>query len=62
LVCDGSPALLGLRILLGQGVRLIACRTCLEHFGLTGKVAVGEVGTMNDIEGLLTGTDRVLTV
>ncbi len=62
LVCDGSPALLGLRILQGQGVRLVACRTCLEHFGLSAKVAVGEVGGMNDIVGILTEADSVVTV
>jgi len=62
LVCDGSPALLGLRILQGVGVRLLVCRTCLEHFGLKDKVAVGEVGGMNDIVGLLTEADSVVTV
>jgi intracellular sulfur oxidation DsrE/DsrF family protein len=62
LVCEGSPALLGLRILQGQGVRLVACRTCLEHFGLTDKVAVGEAGGMNDIVSLLTEADSVVTV
>jgi len=62
LVCDGSPALLGLKILQGQGVRLVACRTCLEHFGLSDKVAVGEVGGMNDIVGLLTQAEIVVTV
>ena len=62
LVCEGSPALLGLRILQGQGVRLVTCRTCLEHFRLTDKVAVGEVGGMNDIVGLLTEADSVVTV
>jgi intracellular sulfur oxidation DsrE/DsrF family protein len=62
LVCDGSPALLGLKIIQGQGVRLVACRTCLEHFGLSGKVAAGEVGGMNDIVALLTEADSVVTV
>ena len=62
LVCNGSPALLGLRILHGQGVRLVACRTCLEHYGLSDKVAVGEAGGMNDIAGLLTQADSVVTV
>ena len=62
LICNGSPALLGLRILHGQGVRLVACRTCLEHYGLSDKVAVGEVGGMNDIAGLLTQADSVVTV
>jgi hypothetical protein len=62
LVCEGSPALLGLRLLEGQGVRLIACRTCLEHLGLSDKVAVGEVGGMNDVVRLLTEADKVVTV
>ena len=62
LVCHGSPALLGLKILQSQGVRLISCRTCLERFQLTEKVAVGEVGGMNNIVGLLVEADSVLTV
>ncbi len=62
LICEGSPALLGLRILQGQGVHLVACRTCLEHLHLTNKVAVGQVGGMDDIVGLLTEADRVVTV
>jgi len=62
LVCAGSPALLGLKILQGQGVQLVACRTCLEHFHLSDKVAAGEVGGMNDIARLLTEADSVVTV
>ena len=62
LVCEGSPALLGLRLLEAQGVRLIACRTCLEHFGLSDKVAAGEVGGMNDIVRLVTEAASVVTV
>jgi intracellular sulfur oxidation DsrE/DsrF family protein len=62
LVCEGSPALLGLRILKGLGVRLVACRTCLERFGLSDKVAVGEAGGMNDIVGILAEADSVVTV
>jgi hypothetical protein len=53
---------MGLRIHQGLGIRLVTCRTCLEHFGLTDKVAVGEVGGMNDIVALLTGADSVVTV
>jgi intracellular sulfur oxidation DsrE/DsrF family protein len=62
LVCEGSPALLGLQLLQGMGVRLLACQTCLEHFRLTDKIALGEVGGMNDIVGLLLSADRVVTV
>ncbi len=38
-----------------MGVRLVACRTCLEHFQVVGKVAVGEVGGINDIVVPLSG-------
>lgn len=62
LVCEGSPALLGLKLLQGMGVRLVACRTCLEHFKMVDKVAVGEVGGMNDIVALLADADSVVTV
>ncbi len=61
LVCEGSPALLGLRLLQGMGVRLVACRS-LEHFQMVDKVAVGEVGGINDIVALLAGADSVVTV
>ncbi len=49
LVAEGSPILDLLRELEAKGVRLIICTTCLQYFGLTGKVAVGIVGGMNDI-------------
>jgi len=62
LVCEGSPALLGLGLLQGMGVRLVVCRTCLEHFQMADKVKVGEVGGMNDIVELLFDADSVVTV
>lgn len=62
LAARGSPAELGLKLLAGQGVRVVACRTCLERYGLLDQVAVGEVGTMKDIAGLLMGAHHVITV
>jgi intracellular sulfur oxidation DsrE/DsrF family protein len=62
LVCEGSPALLGLQLLQGMGVRLLVCRTCLEHFQMTDKVKVGEVRGMNEIVALLCDADSVITV
>jgi len=59
LVCEGSPALLSLGLLNGMGVRLVICRTCLEHFRLTDKVKVGEVCGMNDIVALQIGRAHV---
>jgi len=62
LVCEGSPALLGLQLLQGMGVHLLVCRTCLEHFQMTGKTKVGEVRGMNEIVALLSDADSVITV
>jgi intracellular sulfur oxidation DsrE/DsrF family protein len=62
LVCRGSKVLLGLQLLQGLGVRIVACQSCLEHYGLAGEVAVGEVGNMKQIAGLMLAAAKVLTV
>jgi hypothetical protein len=62
LVCPGSGVLLGLQLLAGLGVRLVACQSCLEHYGLAGAVAVGEIGTMKQIAGILLTAGKVITV
>jgi intracellular sulfur oxidation DsrE/DsrF family protein len=62
LVCEGSPAILGLELLQGLGVQLVACKTCLEKYDLVGRVAVGQVGTMKDIVRLLQAAEKVVTL
>jgi intracellular sulfur oxidation DsrE/DsrF family protein len=49
LVAEGSPAIDRLRALEARGVRVIACKTCLDAFGLADKVRAGVVGGMGDI-------------
>jgi intracellular sulfur oxidation DsrE/DsrF family protein len=62
LVCRGSKVLLGLQLLQGLGVQLVVCQSCLEHYGLKDVVAVGEIGNMKQIAGLLLGAAKVVTV
>jgi hypothetical protein len=62
LLCEGSPALLGLQLLQKLGVRMVACQTCLEHYGLRGQQRVGEVGGMSEILAILAAADKVITV
>jgi hypothetical protein len=62
LAVEGSPVLDILNELEGRGVRLILCRTCLEFFGLTGKVRVGIVGGMGDIVAAQAAAARVVSV
>lgn len=46
LACEGSPAVEHLQTLVEAGVKVHACGTCLDFFGLNEQLAVGEVGNM----------------
>ena len=43
---EGSDSLEDLRLLESQGAEILTCGTCLNHYGLTEKLAVGNVTTM----------------
>ncbi len=62
LACKGSPVAPSLQLLAGMGVRVVLCRTCLEHYRLADQVVVGEVGGMKDILALCFAADSVMTV
>jgi intracellular sulfur oxidation DsrE/DsrF family protein len=62
LVVEGSPLLERLKQLEGHGVRLIACSTCLNYFGLAEKVRVGVVGGMPDIIEAQVRSNKVITL
>ncbi|OUO88897.1 sulfurtransferase-like selenium metabolism protein YedF [Gordonibacter sp. An230] len=47
--CEGSEALDDLRALAGAGADVLSCGTCLSHYGLTERLAVGEPTNMYDI-------------
>lgn len=46
LTCEGSPVLEDLEKLANAGVEIFSCGTCLKHYGIEGKLAVGEVTNM----------------
>jgi len=62
LVCEGSLVLQWLRVLEAAGVELIVCSTCLEYFGLTDKVRVGNVGGMPGILAALQAAEKVISL
>lgn len=62
LVVEDSSFLEQLSILEHKGVRLIACSTCLNYFGLTDKVRVGIVGGMPDILEAQSRASKVITL
>lgn len=46
LTVEGSPVLDDLKKLAEAGVEIMSCGTCLNHYGLSDKLAVGEVTNM----------------
>ena len=60
LSCEGSDALEDLRGLSESGVEVLTCGTCLDHYGITDRLAVGEVTNMYVIAQRLTGASLVV--
>ena len=62
LLVSGSPVLEELEALEAKGVRLIACGTCLNHFGLQDDLQVGLQGGMTDIIEAQWRAEKVITL
>lgn len=60
LTCEGSPALDDLKSLASQGVEILTCGTCLNHFGIADTLAVGEVTNMYVICQKLEQASRIV--
>ncbi len=46
LTCEDAPTLEDLKSLEAQGVEILTCGTCLNHYGLTEKLQVGSITNM----------------
>jgi len=62
LVVSGSPVLEDLQALHNDGVQILACGTCLGHYGLKERVAVGEISNMYTIVETLLAAGKVLCI
>ncbi|MBS6395677.1 MAG: sulfurtransferase-like selenium metabolism protein YedF [Clostridiales bacterium] len=60
LSCEGSESLEDLRELEHRGVKILTCGTCLNHYGLTEKLGVGEITNMYSIVEIMEGADRLV--
>ncbi len=58
--CEGSEVLDILKDFHTQGVALLFCGTCLNHFELMEKLQAGEASNMFDINGALLKADQVV--
>jgi len=62
LAVEGSQSLDDLRTLSGQGVQMLLCGTCLGHFGLKERVAVGEISNMYAISETMLQAEKVINL
>jgi selenium metabolism protein YedF len=62
LVVEGSPVVEDLQTLKDRGIEILACGTCLGHFELKDRVAVGEVSNMYTIAETMLGAGKVVTL
>ena len=60
LTVEGSASLEDIRSLAAQGVEILTCGTCLNHYGLTEQLAVGSVTNMYTIVETLAGAGKVI--
>ncbi len=62
LLCTGSPAIDTLKSIEAKGVKLLACKTCINHFKLMDSIEVGQDSTMIDIIDLQRIADKVINL
>ncbi len=55
-----GPALDSLVQLQEKGARIASCGTCLEHFGLTDALKIGEIGSMVNTVEIMMKADRII--
>lgn len=60
LVTEGSESLEDLQDLAAKGVAVYACGACLNYYGLTDKVAVGEITNMFSIVEMMRRATRIV--
>jgi selenium metabolism protein YedF len=60
LTSEGSDVLDDLKKLEEKGVKMLVCGTCVDYFGLTGKVVSGVVSNMYDIADILSHAGRIV--
>lgn len=57
---EGAPTVADLKLLAENGTTILTCGTCLKHYGLEEKLAVGEVTNMYVIAETLAGAGKVI--
>jgi hypothetical protein len=62
LLVNGAPCLDGLRSLEHEGTDLLACGTCVDHYGLRDQIAAGHITDMCEIVETINAAPKVVTI
>lgn len=62
LALDDSPVLEGLRRLVERGCPIYVCATCMDYYGVRGRLAVGEPGSIPLLQRLMVDAAKVVTL
>ena len=62
LAAKGSPVLETLQSLENLGVQIISCGTCVNFYGLSDLIRAGRVSNMQEIVGVLTEAENIVTL
>jgi sulfur relay (sulfurtransferase) complex TusBCD TusD component (DsrE family) len=62
LTITGSPLIDVLQKIEQEGVKLMICKTCLDYYKITDKVAVGNIAGMTDIIESQQQAKKVITI
>lgn len=57
---EGSESIEDLKVLSDSGAKIYSCGACLNNYGLTEKLLIGEISNMYDIAGFLMNADSVV--
>lgn len=60
ITCEDSPAIEDLKAMAAEGVEILTCGTCLNHYGLADKLQVGEVTNMYVIAEKMTSATLIV--
>ncbi len=62
LLVEHSPVVEMLHVLERAGVELLACGTCVDHFGIGNRLAPGRVSDMREIVATMQASAKVVTI
>jgi selenium metabolism protein YedF len=62
LLTPASPVADAFKALESEGVEIIACGTCLDHYQIRGQIAAGRISDMREIVAAMNAAGKVIVV